>query len=43
MRDYTDALAAEHGANNWGKFTFSDLKKLITDNTSPEFLPDFLK
>ena len=43
MRDYTEALAAEHGANNWGKFTFADLKKLITDNTAPEFLPDFLK
>lgn len=43
MEDYTEALANEHGSQNWGKFTFDTLKKYVTDHTDAEFLPDFLK
>ena len=43
MEDYTEALAKEHGANNWGSFTFDTLKKYITDYTDDAFLPEFLK
>lgn len=38
MRDYTEELAKNHGSQNWGKFTFDDMKKLITNNVSSEFL-----
>ena len=38
MRDYTEELAENHGSQNWGKFTFDDMKKLITNNVSSEFL-----
>lgn len=43
LRDYTEALANEHGSHNWDKFTFADMKKLVTDHVNAEFLPDFLK
>lgn len=43
MRDYTEALANAHGSQNWGAFTFADLKKYITDNTSAEFLPMYMQ
>ncbi|MBQ9134304.1 MAG: CapA family protein [Clostridia bacterium] len=43
MRNYTEALANEHGSQNWGAFTFADLKKYITDNTSSEFLPMYMQ
>ena len=43
MKNYTDALANSHGANVWGKFSFADLKKIVTDMTDTAFLPDFLK
>ena len=32
-----------YGAHNWDKFTFADMKKLVTDHVNAEFLPDFLK
>lgn len=43
MRDYTDALAKEHGSQNWGAFTFETLKKYVTDTVSAEFLPAYLQ
>ncbi len=43
MEDYTEALAKEHGANNWGTFTFDTMKSYITDHTDAAFLPEFLK
>lgn len=43
LRDYTEALAAEHGAHNWDKFDLAAMKKLVTDHVNAEFLPDFLK
>lgn len=43
LRDYTEQLAAEHGAHNWDSFTFDGIKKLVTDHVSSAFLPDFLQ
>jgi len=43
MRDYTAALAKEHGAQNWGAFTLGTLKKYVTDTVSSEFLPEYMK
>lgn len=43
MSDYTDALANNHGAQNWGAFSFATLKKYITDNVASEFLPAYMK
>lgn len=43
MENYTEELAREHGANNWGAFSLDILKKHITDHTDAEFLPDSLR
>ena len=43
MRNYTETLANAHGSQNWGAFTFDDLKKYITDNTPLEFLPAYMQ
>ena len=43
MEDYTEALAAKHGTQNYGKFTLDTLKGYVKNAISTEFLPDFLK
>lgn len=43
MRDYTEALANEHGSQNWGAFTLAELKKFVTDTVSAGFLPAYLQ
>lgn len=43
MEDYTEDLAQAHGAQLYGAFTTETLRKYVTDNISPEFLPDYLK
>ena len=43
LEDYTEALAAKHGTQNYGKFTLSTLKGYVTSVIPSEFRPDFLK
>ena len=43
LEDYTEALAAQHGTNVHNAFSYAIAEKYITDNISPEFLPEFLK
>lgn len=43
LEDYTEELAKAHGAQLNGSFTYSQLKKLVTDTIGEEFLPGFLK
>lgn len=43
MKDYTEAMALEHGSQNWGAFSLDTLKKFVTDTVSEEFLPEYLK
>lgn len=39
LADYTEALAAAHGAQKNGAFTLATLKKYVTDTIDAEFLP----
>lgn len=39
LSDYTEALAASHGSQYWGKFTLETLRSYVTDTVSAEFLP----
>lgn len=44
MKDYNSELAEAHGSHVWGDtFTFSQLKKYVTDTVSTEFLPSYMK
>ena len=43
LEDFTEELAASHGAQLNGSFTLKTLKKYVTDVVSAEFLPDFMK
>ena len=43
LADYTDALAAEHGSQNWGAFSLGTLKGYVTSTIGSEFLPADLK
>ena len=40
LADYTDALAAESGSQNWGAFNLSTLKGYVTSTIDADFLPD---
>ena len=44
LEDYTDEQARAHGIRYYGNTTtLAKLKSYVTDNISPEFLPEFLK
>lgn len=43
FEDYTSELAKLHGSTLKNGFTYNILKKYITDNVSPEYLPDFMQ
>jgi poly-gamma-glutamate synthesis protein (capsule biosynthesis protein) len=43
MKDYTQALAAKHGVQNYGKCDLDTLKGFVTSAIPTEFLPDYLK
>ena len=40
LADYTDALAASHGSQNWGAFNLSTLTNYVTSTIDAKFLPD---
>ncbi len=40
LADYTDALAASHGSQNWGAFNLSTLTGYVTSTIDAKFLPD---
>lgn len=39
LAEYTDALAAEHGSQNWGAFNLSTLQDYVTSTIDAKFLP----
>ncbi len=39
LADYTDALASEHGSQNWGAFDLSTLTGYVKSTIDPAFLP----
>ena len=43
MEDYTEGLAALHGAHVWDDFDLDDMRGYIKGVIAAEFLPDFLK
>ncbi len=43
MKDYTEALAKNHGVQNYGKCTLDTFKGYVKNTISSEFLPDYLK
>lgn len=38
LKDYTEQMSNAHGSQNWGKFSFANLKAYITDVVPEEFL-----
>ncbi|MBE6680226.1 MAG: CapA family protein [Ruminococcaceae bacterium] len=38
LKDYTEEMSNSHGSQNWGRFSFANLKAYITDVVSSEFL-----
>ncbi len=38
LKDYTEEMSNAHGSQNWGKFSFANLKAYITDVVPSEFL-----
>ncbi len=43
LKDYTEALAKEHGSQLYGAFTLDTLRSYVTDTVDAEFIADFLR